>query len=167
MTVIVYKAGWCFADDMLWESNGNHVARGKKIAWRKRDGAIIMASGPAVKCAKFVKGGLAKIMPQDNGTSGADGANGYIAMRDGSIREYDGADYDEMQCDYWTLGAGGDLAMGALIVGADARQAAAAACIGKGWASGLHGVNHEGEWVYLPIEEVFQIAHRKHVPKPE
>lgn len=166
MTVIVYKDGWCFADDLLWDGNGSVAGRVKKLHWRKKDGAIIATSGPSAKGARFAAIAMKRAtIPDNNGTDGENGCCGCIFMKDGVIREYDGAAFEEIGADFYTMGAGAEIANGALIVGADARQAAAAACVAKSWASGLHGVNHEGDWVYISPGEAFQLVHRKHVPE--
>lgn len=163
MTIIVYRAGWCFADELIHAGDAV-VGRSQKIAWRKRDGAIIAASGACYTSQKFLAGAMRAKMPEDNGTRGEDACVGAVFKKDHSAHYYGGAIPWTMGADFYCMGSAQEVATGALLMGADAAEACAAACIAMGWASGLHGVNHFGEWKFVSLEDVFKPVHAGRIP---
>ena len=163
MTIIVYRNGECYADDLCWRGE-RVLGRDLKIAWRKKDGAIVAASGSGAACEKFLKAAMNVRVPKENGTEGEDGVVGFVFMPDGTAREYDGSSYMTLNADYFAVGAGSDVAIGALIMGASAREAVQAVLHANSWASGMHGVGHAGHWEFVDVEEAFKVIHANHVP---
>lgn len=165
MTIIAYKDGECWADDLVFKED-LIIGRELKIAYRKKDGAIIAASGGASACSEFLKWGVSgrgkppAIFHDERGAVN----EAIVITADGEIHDYSGPEPTKPGADFYAIGSGANIALGAMMVGASAKEAVMAACSANGWPASLHGVNHLGEWSELSIEEVFKPVHGSRTP---
>lgn len=159
MTIITYKDGWAFADELIWGS-GTIVGRGHKLAWRKKDGAIIGATGPAHSCQRFIDAMLDGKGDDANGTLGDQACEGFVILPDTkTVQEFGGKTKWSMYAETFAAGAAEDIATGALHAGMSAKEACIIACNALGWPTGIHGVNHDGVWDFVEMEDVFRPVH--------
>lgn len=122
MTTIVYRSG-TLAGDTLTTANGNRDGYVQKV---RRVGRVLIGfSGPIATGLKFeqwVKGGMVGNGPYEGGDQG----NGIVVSAAGVVC-WAGAGPWPVTTDFYALGSGADLAMGALECGATAEQAVAVA----------------------------------------
>lgn len=165
MTIITYKNGECWSDDLI-TSSGLVFGRELKIVHRKKDGAIAGASGTASPCSEFLKwaksgrGKPPAIFTGEHSVSQA-----FIATREGLILDFAGVEPSRIECDFYAIGKGMEIAMGAMMAGCSAKEAAIYACRAFGWPASLHGVDHDGNWSEVSIEEVHSPIHGGRTPR--
>lgn len=152
MTIIVYRAGTLVADDMVTETRtGCFSGRTVKIAYRKKDKAILAGCGSLAAVNLFLKlaqQGREKLVKSEEDYSGI------IARSDGVIEEWNDGICAEIRCDYFAIGCGETMALGALAVGADPITAARTVCAHYGWPADLHILNHSGHFAVIKREEL-------------
>ena len=165
MTIIAYKNGECWSDDLITDG-GLILGRELKIVYRKKDGAIAGASGGSSACSEFLKwaksgrGKPPAVFSGDNPVSQA-----FIVTRDGVVHDFGGPEPSHIECDFYAIGKGYEIATGAMLAGCSAKDAVIQACRAYGWPASLHGVNHDGIWTEVPIEEVCSPIHGERTPR--
>ena len=127
MTIIVYRDG-VLAADSLSTAGSVRCGTDRKIV-RAHDGSLAAAAGTCGSCSEFLSWANARdcaFPTPDND----DDFEGILVKPDGSIVFYDfkGRAFTPPTDDYYVLGCGYEIALGALAVGATAEQAVAA-CI--------------------------------------
>lgn len=127
MTTVAYKGGIIAADRAI-SSNG-HVGTTKKIWKRKSDGALVGCCGLVALFQRWSEWFLAgeRGPPPSLGTCDDSDTTALVVRPSGLVEvwcRFGPAKYDAK---YHAIGSGGDLAMGAMAVGASARVAVAAA----------------------------------------
>lgn len=142
MTIIVYQSGECWSDDLI-HSSDLVSSRQVKMVWRPKDGAIISAAGDVASCQEF---GRLALAGKEKQFKGGDTCIPVIFKKDGLIQHWRDGFLDEFTADYYAIGSGRDFAIGAILSGANAKQACGVACLANGWQAQLHGLNHEGHW---------------------
>lgn len=164
MTIIAYKDGEMWADDLLFQGP-LIVGRELKIT-RCKDGSLAGASGDGSACSMFLRwaergrrGKAPDVFTGENSVGGA-----IVVTPDGVIHDYTGPVPSHIGADHYAIGSAGDIAIGAMMVGASAKDAVIAACRAYGWPASLQGVNHGGEWFKAGIEEVYAPAHEFRTP---
>jgi len=162
MTIIAYKDGEMWADDIITANGGLIVGRELKTVRRKKDGALAGASGDSSACGLFLKwaasgrGKPPEVFTGDNSTSGA-----IIVTRDGIIHDYSGPEPSYINADCYAVGMGCEIALGAMHHGASAKEAVVIACQAYGWPAVIHGVNHEGQWFEYDTRTLPEAIHHK------
>lgn len=165
MTVIAYKNGECWSDDLI-TCGGFIYGRELKLVYRKRDGAIAGASGTASPCSEFLKWAkTGRGKPPAVFVGELSVGQAFIVTRDGVVRDFSGPEPSLIECDFYAIGKGSEIAYGAMMAGCSAKEAVIHACRAYGWPASLHGVNHDGEWSEVPIEEVHSPIHGGRTPR--
>jgi hypothetical protein len=123
MTTIAYRAGTIAAD--TGQTNGSsRSGYSSKIA-RNAQGDLCAAAGFATYAWAFkqwfLKGELA------DRPKASDSDRGLIIRRDGTIIIFEDTGYFDMRAEYYAIGSGRPEALGAMFMGATARQAVEAA----------------------------------------
>lgn len=165
MTIIAYKDGQCWSDDLLFAGD-LIVGRERKIVYRKKDGAIGAASGASSACSQFLKwaetgrGKPPAVFTGENSLSSA-----IIITSDGYVNDYTGPVPSVIGAECMAIGSGSEIATGAMMAGASALDAVIATCRAFGWPAYLIGVNHAGEWSEFDTRTLPETAHHDFTPK--
>jgi hypothetical protein len=165
VTIIAYKDGWCWADDLIFVGR-MIVGREAKIV-RAKNGTIAGAAGDASACSLFLKwaekGRRGKAPEVFTGEDKVEGA--IVIERDGTICDYSGPEPSRIKADHYAVGGAADIAIGAMMAGASAMEGVAIACKSFGWPAFLVGVNHDGEWAELDLRTVSEAAHHDRITR--
>jgi len=153
MTIIVYRDGVLAVDDMITETPEGHLCgRIMKLAYRKKDRAILAGCGSVSGVMSFLEAGvrgekhIAKI--DDDLYVG-------VVFREGHpVQEWVEGKPNNIRCDYFAIGTGATMARGALAAGASAAQAAKIVCSHYGWPADLHVLDHDGTFSIIPREDL-------------
>jgi ATP-dependent HslUV protease subunit HslV len=135
MTVIAYRDGLLAADSLV---TAGHVVTGRiQKLWRFDDGRLLGGAGVAGDMRSFVAWALAgckghwECQDKENGFSAlVVGAQGEVVMYDAEGRDY------LLEAEFIARGAGAELAIGAMAMGARADQAVEVACRYSVWCGG-------------------------------
>jgi ATP-dependent HslUV protease subunit HslV len=135
MTVIAYRDGLLAADSL---ATAGHLITGRvQKIWRFEDGRLLGGAGCAGDLRSFVAWALGgceghwECRDKENGFSAlVVAANGEVAIYDAEGREY------VVQAEFYARGAGAELAIGAMAMGARADQAVEVACRFSVWCEG-------------------------------
>jgi ATP-dependent HslUV protease subunit HslV len=135
MTVVAYRDGVLAADSL---ATAGHVKTGQvQKIWRFDDGRLVGGAGGAGDMSTFVAwllgGGRGpwECRDKENGFSALVVAgNGEVAIYDAEGRGY------ALQAEFYARGAGAELALGAMAMGARADQAVEIACRYSVWCEG-------------------------------
>jgi hypothetical protein len=103
VTIIAYKNGECWADDIITESYGLIAGRELKLVFRKRDGVIGGAAGDAAACSEFlnwVKSGRRKFPPKLGESSLI---QAFTVDRSGIVSEWSGPVPSLISCDHYAI----------------------------------------------------------------
>lgn len=124
MTTIAYRDGIMAADTLI-TSNGMVDGYHQKIA-RNAVGDLAGASGNSAKCCAFLawfSGGEKHEPPEWDEETG----NGLIVRCDGAVELYMQHGRSDLRADFYAIGSGYQIAIGAMAAGASAKEAVAAA----------------------------------------
>jgi hypothetical protein len=129
MTTIAYRSGVLAADTMLTVS-GSYFGRAIKIFKREKDNALAGSCGNADYAAAFSRWFLAGKLddPPKAEESDKNVDRSVIFLTNGEIWIFEPGGKFQVYADYFAFGSGMDFALGAMHMGADARQAIEAAC---------------------------------------
>ncbi len=167
MTIIVYRDGEMWADDLVF-SGRLILGRELKITYCPKDGSIAGAAGDGSACSQFLtwaKAGRPKNrFPQEAFAEGNE-LSAIIATKDGIIRDYGGREPCLICADFYAIGAASEVAIGAMYQGASAKEAILIACQAFGWPASLQGVNHDGQWFSIDPSEVLAATHGLRTPQ--
>lgn len=165
MTIIVYRDGEMWADDLLF--NGRLILGRELKITRSKDGALAGAAGDGSACSQFLKWakGSRRGKPPEGLFEEKNDLSAIVVTRDGIIRDYGGVEPCLVGADFYAIGAASDIAIGAMYAGASAKEAILIACRAFGWPASLQGVNHDGEWFSIDPEEVCTPAHGLRTPQ--
>lgn len=119
MTTIAYRRG-VLAADSLTTSNGLRDSLAQKI---HRVGPLLIGgAGVSALCIRFVEWVQAG-MKGNSPWHGEDGGNSFIVMPDDTILVFGANGPWKVETDFYALGSGEQLALGAMAFGASAEQA--------------------------------------------
>lgn len=161
MTIIVYRDGILAADDLVTQSpDGYFAGRTLKIAFRKKDRAIVAGCGNAYEMTDFVT----KALESKEAFCDRQGYTGVVARPDGVVQEWTQGLHIDVRADYYAIGAGAAIAYGALAMGATAKQAVEIVCQKFGWPAEIHTLNHDGEFKSSPLtnHQLYDAARSSH-----
>jgi ATP-dependent HslUV protease subunit HslV len=135
MTIIAYRDGLLAADSL---ATAGHVITGQvQKLWRFDDGRLLGGAGGAGDMRSFVAWALAgceghwECKDKENGFSAlVVGARGEVVIYDVEGRDY------LIEAEFIARGAGAELAIGAMAMGARADQAVEVACRYSVWCGG-------------------------------
>ncbi|MEN3238524.1 hypothetical protein PUR29_34360 [Methylobacterium ajmalii] len=147
MTTIVYRAGLIVGDTCITQGN-SRVGRVTKVV-RRKDGALAGACGELGALTSFL--GWAEtesLKKKAKPFLFCDSGEGFIAHPDGRIQWYGGEGTAFLDVPHIAIGSGSLVAMGAMFMGASARDAmVAAASIDHGTAGPFVCLTHDSKVV--------------------
>jgi hypothetical protein len=135
MTVVVYRDGVLAADSL---ATAGHVKTGRvQKVWRFADGRLVGGAGSAGDMRSFVAWVLGGCEGRWECQDKENGFSALVVAANGAITIYDaeGRDY-AIEAEFYARGAGAELAMGAMAMGARADQAVEIACHYSVWCEG-------------------------------
>ena len=125
MTIITYRDGVMAADRLV--TTVHDLTAGTRTKVYKVNGWLAGGTGLSEDCAAFV-GWIAQGLPQERPKLESQFV-GIAVSPNGSVHNYNGALVDfALEAPYYAIGSGDAVAMGAMFAGANAQQAALAAC---------------------------------------
>jgi 20S proteasome alpha/beta subunit len=123
MTTIAYRDG-ALAADRLITSSGVRDSKTTKL-FQRGDGALIACAGnaflSAAYCRWFLDGENGE--RPSLGVDANDNAGGIIVRPDGVVETFDRHGWITVDCEFLAMGSGRESALGAMVMGADARRA--------------------------------------------
>ncbi len=127
MTTVAYRDGVMAADRAI--STNALVGTARKVWRRKQDGALLGMSGSWAVVQKwsewFLAGERGPAPPL--GPNEDSSAHALLVRPEGAVEWHYSSGKATFEAPYYAIGSGSDFAMGAMAVGASARQAVAAA----------------------------------------
>jgi hypothetical protein len=126
MTTIVYRAPFLVGDRCCSHNGSRHYDQQK--IFRRHDGALIGIAGNGNLAARWrnwwMDGEPEGKEPARAFGDGDDySIGGFIIRRDGAVIQFDRFGEDEVTGPYFAIGSGSEVALGALAMGATAKQA--------------------------------------------